>query len=128
MKNLFFLLISALILSLSACDKDEDCEPGELNTNIVGEWNVKLEGLSLAQVEFRANGDFVDQSGFLVPDEIAGITVETKTYTIPSNVVIRMIASNSLGSVNYDVDVISYTCDEIVVDVNGTEYTLERRD
>lgn len=128
MKNLFFLLFSAMILSLSACDKNEDCEPGELNTNIVGEWNVTLQGISLAQVEFRANGDFVDQSGFLVPDEIAGITVENKTYTIPSNVVITMIASNSLGSVDYDVDVVSYTCDEIVVNVNSEEYILKRRD
>lgn len=128
MKNLFFLLLSALVLSLSSCDKNEDCEPGALNTNIVGEWNVTLEGISLAQVEFRANGDFVDQSGYLVPDVIAGITVEAKTYTIPSDTMIRMIASNSFASVNYDVDVISYTCDEIVVDVNGTEYILKRRD
>ena len=117
-----------MVLSLSSCDKNEDCEPGELSTNIVGEWNVTLQGISLAQVEFRANGDFVDQSGYLVPDEIGGITVETKTYTIPSNTMIRMIAGNSFGSVNYDVDVASYTCDEITVDIQGEEYILKRRD
>ena len=130
MKNLFFLLISASLLTLMSCDKDEDCNPGSLETNIVGEWNVTITGLPLpvVQVEFRANGDLVDQSGVLVEDVILGMTVESKTYSVPSDTIITLTASNSLGSLDYNVDVVSYTCDEIIVIDQGTEYTLKRRE
>lgn len=128
MKNLFFLLIASMLLITIACDKNKDCDAGQLSTNIVGEWNITFAGVAIAQVEFRANGDLIDPLGLLVPDLIGGVVVDEKTYVVQSNTLIRLTGSNSMGSVNYDVDVSSYDCDEVVVDVQGTEYTLKRRD
>ena len=128
MKNLFFYLLCAITLTFIACDKDEECNPGDLETNVIGAWNVTAAGIPLAAVEFKANGDLVDLSGLLLPDTIGGIMVENKTYDIPSNTMITLIASNSFASVPYDVPVTSYTCDEIVVSIQGSTYTLKRRD
>lgn len=129
MKNVLFYLFIVLSFVFVACDKDDDeCTPRDLALEIVGEWNITAVGIPLAAVEFKANGDLVDLSGLLLPDTIAGIMVENKTYEIPSNTMIRLIASNSFASVPYDVPVSSYTCDEVVVNVQGDTYTLKRRD
>lgn len=127
MKNFFFLLLCSMIIAISACG-DDDCEPGQLETNIVGEWNVTLSGLTFATVEFRANGDFIDQSGYLVPDTILGLPVESKTYSVPSDTTITLTAGSSFGNLDYNVDVLSYTCDDVTVNVQGTEYILKRED
>src|SRR5687767_15647637 len=110
MKNLFFYLVGAMLLTLTACDKD-DCEAGDLDTNIVGEWNVQLAGLTIGQVDFNANGTVVDQSGVLIDNQIGGITVTSKSYDVPNNNTITLTGSDGTTSIDTDVDVNSYNCD-----------------
>ena len=127
MKSLFFLLASAFLITLTACDKD-DCEATDLETTVVGEWNVLLAGIAIGQVEFHANGTLTDQTGVLVTDEIGGITVESKSWEVPSNSIITLTAANSQTSLETDVDVNSFECDEMSVTYQGTDLKLRRRD
>ena len=85
MKNLFFLLIASLLLTTIACDKDDDCEAGQLSTNIVGEWSVTALGLPAGDVKFNANGTLEDVDDVLIDGEIGGIAVDEKTYVVTSN-------------------------------------------
>ena len=126
MKNLFFYLVGTMLLTLTACDKDDDCNAGDLDTNIVGEWNVQLAGLTIGQVDFNANGTVVDQSGVLIDNQIGGITVTSKTYEVPNNNTITLTGSDGTVSIDTDVDVNSYNCDEIDVSYQGTDLKLRR--
>ena len=129
MKNLFFYLVGAMLLTLTACDKDDDCDAGNLNTNIVGEWNVFFENvpISVGQVNLNANGTLEDQSNVLNLNNIGGINVTTKTYTVPNNNTIRLTGSDGTTSLDTDVDVNSYTCDEIDITYQGTNMELRRK-
>jgi hypothetical protein len=125
MKNLFFYLLGAALLTFTACDKD-DCNSDDLDTNIVGEWNVQLAGITVGQVEFHANGDIEDVSGVLIDDQIGGITVTSKTYTVPDNSTITLTGANATTSIDTHVSVNSFDCDEIDVTYQGTDLKLRR--
>lgn len=126
MKNLFFLLIASLLLTTIACDKDDDCEAGQLSTNIVGEWSVTALGLPAGDVKFNANGTLEDVDDVLIDGEIGGIAVDEKTYVVTSNEAFTLRAMQGANFVEQDVDVISYTCDEIVAEILGFQFTLRR--
>ena len=126
MKNLFFYLLGAMLLTFTACDKDDDCNTDNLETNIVGEWNVQLGGISIGQVDFNANGTVVDASGVLIDNQIGGITVTSKTYSIPDNSTITLTGSDGTTSVDAHVSVNSFDCDEIDVTYQGTDLKMRR--
>ena len=128
MKNLFFLLLSATLLTLTSCDKD--CEPGSLESVIVGEWDLLVQGVFIGEVEFESDGTLVDPGDALIGGEINGVTLDRKSYTVHSDELFTVRAQNLQGtsSINADADVSSYTCDEIVANASGFDFTLRRKD
>lgn len=127
MKNLFFLLISASILAFSACDKDDDCEATDLDTTIIGEWTVTAIGLPAGDVEFNANGTFIDENDALIGDEIGGVPVEGKSFVVNSNTSFTVFATQGTNSLEQDVNVTSFTCDEINMEVQGFNFKMTRK-
>lgn len=129
MKNLFYFLLASLTLTFIACGDDE-CNPGNLDTNIIGTWDVSTDVsgvlIPVGTVQFNANGTVTDLDGALIPNEIGGVPLDNKTYEVQSNTMLVLTASSGPASVDLDVNVISYTCDEIVVETQGTEFTLKR--
>lgn len=126
MKNFFYLLLSATLIFTSACG-DDDCEAGNLETNIVGEWSVTALGLPAGDVRFNANGTLEDIDDALIDGEIGGVAVDEKTYVVTSNDAFTVRATQGANFVEQDVDVISYNCDEIVAEILGFQFTLRRK-
>ena len=125
MKNLLFVL-AAFSIILSSCKKD-DCVAGELDTVIVGTWDVNALGINTGEVEFKANGDLVDVDDTLIGGEIGGQPFDIKTYVVNSNSLVTLRAENaSGGSIEYELDITSYDCDKIEFDFGGIPGTFER--
>ncbi len=127
MKYYLLSLFALTILLTSSCKKD-DCVAGNLETVIVGEWNVTVL-IPVGSVEFKANGDLIDPDNALLDEEVNGVTLNKKSYVVVSNSLLRLRAENDINAdfVVYDVDITSYECDEIVFDVLGVEGRLSRK-
>jgi len=128
MKNLFFLILSATLLTLTSCNKD--CDPGSLESVIVGEWDLSVAGVPVGGVEFKEDGELIDVNDALIGGEINGNILDRKSYTVHSDALFTVRAQNVQGtsSINADADVSSYTCDEIVANASGFDFTLRRKD
>lgn len=126
MKYYLLSLFTLTILLTTSCKKD-DCVAGSLETVIVGEWNVTVLGLPAGSVEFEANGNLIDPDGALLDEEINGVALDDKSYEVNSNTSLTLRAENNSDFVEYDVDVTSYDCDEIVFDLLGFEGKLNRK-
>jgi hypothetical protein len=118
MKTLFFSLLTALLV-ISCCKKDEECMPGNLDTNIIGQWTVTSTGFTLGDVEFKANGDLIDVNNILAGGTVGGITLDQKTYSVQDNANFTIRAGNGTDFLDYFFTVQSYTCDEINLNVTG---------
>lgn len=126
MKNLCYALFSLLLVASYSCKK-EDCAPGELSTNIVGEWTVTSLGFVAGDVEFNANGSLVDQEDVLIGGEIGGVILNEKSYMVESNTRFSVRAANGTNFIESDVEVLRYTCDEMTIEVAGFEATMKRK-
>lgn len=127
MKNLFFLLLASTLI-FTACDKDDDCDSGSLETAIVGRWDVRVLGLDVGDIEFKANGDLVDDGEFFIDNELPTGTGETvKTYDVKNNTTVTVRAENDTNFEEYDVDIDSYNCDEIQLTAFGQAAVLRRK-
>lgn len=118
MKYLIYFLLPFLF-TLASCKDDDNCVPGDLETVIVGQWDV--DGTS-EEVEFRADGTFIDNNETLVfnPD---GDDME---YFVDSESLIR-IRVNISTPADYLVPVSNFTCNEIDLSVAGFDFTLNRQ-
>ena len=125
MKNFLFLLAVCFII-VSSCKKD-DCVAGDLDDVIVGTWDVHVLGTNTGEVEFQADGDLIDPDDTLIGGEIGGETFDVKTYVVNSNNLITLKAESASGggSIEYELDVTSYECEEIVFDFGGIPGRLE---
>ena len=127
MKNLLFLLLSATLLTFFSCGQDDDCNEDSLENVIVGEWRVTALGLPVGDVEFNANGTFVDEDDLIIDGEIGGVAVDEKTYVVNSNDSFTLRATQGSNAVTQDVDVISFNCDEIDTEIQGFSFKLNRK-
>lgn len=123
MKNLFLLVIT--MFALAACSKDDDCNDETLATTIVGGWNVYFGSLQQGAVEFQADGTLIDGTDALIGGEAGGMPLDEKSYEINGDV-LSLTAANDAGSVSVDMDVTSYTCDQIEIDFGGLHFELRR--
>ena len=132
MKNLFFLLLCSITLTFISCGNDDDCNDNDsLENTIVGNWTLYFEGVpaALGDIEFKANGDFVHDENILIPEQVGGATVTSKTYTVQSDDMLTLTATSSAGSNDFPIDVTSFDCDEINLNVQGVvDYELKRKD
>ena len=69
----------------------------------------------------------IDEDESIINNEIGGEPVTSKNYTVNSNSSVTVSASNANGTVSTDLDVTSFECDEIHVDVLGFDTVLKRR-
>src|SRR5688572_2738722 len=121
MKNLL-LLLSLVSLTLFSCDKDDDCTPGSLETVIVGTWTTLCNGTERCEVQFLADGTFIDDEEALVFNP-NGAEME---YFVDSDTMIRIRVV--IGSpVDYHIPVTRVECDEITLDIATVEYELDRK-
>ena len=129
MKNLFYFFLASLTLAFVSCGKDDDdCNnPGDLDTVIVGEWGVTAIGIPLGTVTFNANGTLTDEDDVLIGGEIGGVMFDQKSYEVKSNTLLELTASDGTNSISTDANITSYTCDEIEGDIQGIDFTMQRK-
>lgn len=119
---LFSLVIGAL--SLSSC-KDDDCVAPDLAENIIGVWEPLLSG---GEIEFQADGTFVDPDGNFYAVEINGVDYSDKTYVVNENTItITASDPNGSGSSSADFEVTQNECDEIKISILILSETLNRK-
>jgi hypothetical protein len=119
MKGFLFLLITASLVLYSCKKDDEGCDPGQLQTNIIGRWKVSVLELGAGQIEFRANGDLLVDPNILTNAYFGNDTLGPKTYIVNSNLSITVTATNNNMVQTSELTVIDYTCDEINVETTG---------
>jgi len=116
-----------MIVLSSACnndDEDDPCIAGSLEETIVGSWTVTGDGLSGGDVEFKSDGTLIDNSDVFVGVEDAP---DEKSYIIDSDLYFAVSSSYQGFTVEIDYDVASYTCNEIILDVFGSEMKMKRK-
>lgn len=129
MKILNLLLLAALLMT-SACKKDDDDDPcvaTDLSETIVGKWNVTALEMNLGDVEFKSDGTLIDPDDVLIGGEVGGVILDEKSYVVTSNESFTATAEKGSNSVEFDYDVITFTCDEIKLDVLGVVATMSRK-
>jgi len=119
MKGLLFLLMIASLV-LYSCDKDDEgCDPGHLQTNIVGTWKVSVLEIPAGKIVFHANGDLEADPNILTNAYFGSDTLGQKSYVVNSDSTLTLTATNN-GSVQTTVlDVLDYTCDQIDIETSG---------
>lgn len=125
MKNFLFSLLGICLL-ITACKKDDNCDDSSLSTTVIGSWDVIVLGFNTGTVEFESDGTLVDEDDALVGGEIGGEVLDMKTWVVTGNNRITVEASNGSSSVEIDIDVDDYDCDEINGDAGGFPVTLKR--
>ncbi len=114
MKNLCFFFIS--IFLFVSCSKDDNCEATSLESTIVGKWDVRALGSTTGQIEFKADGTLIDPDDALLGGEVNGMVLDQKSYTVISDTQFSARAENGSNFIEYDFDVIDYSCDKITID------------
>ena len=124
MKHLLYLFLFASSVALTSCDKDDDCNADNLNSVIVGEWDVTLAGVVLGQVEFQSDGDLVDNTELLLDSEVG----DDLSYTVSGNTSITLRAEDATSFQEDTYTVTEFDCDEVKIDTGlGVITTLKRR-
>lgn len=126
MKILNLLLLASLLAVSIACNKDEDDPCTDLGDTIVGSWSVNALGMDVGDVEFKSDGTLIDPDGVLVEGEVGGVILDEKSYVVHADTSFTCIASKGSNSLSFDYDVISFSCDEIKMDVIGIVATMSR--
>lgn len=119
---MYFFLFATV--ALTSCKKDENCNAGSLSSVIVGEWNVTVLGVVAGDVEFKSDGDFIDNSEILVDSEIG----DDLSYTVSGNTSITLRAEDATSFQEDTYTVTEFDCDEVKVDTGlGIIATLKRK-
>ena len=128
MKNLLYYFLALTLIIATSCDKDDDkCE--NLDTAIIGSWEITVFPIAQGDVEFKANGDLIDLDNTFLAAEIGGVSLDKRTYDIETDSTFSVRAESSVSPqlfVEYDVTVRSFTCDEMDITVLGANGTMER--
>lgn len=128
MKNLLYYFLALTMIIATSCDKDDDkCE--NLDTAIIGSWEVTVFPIAQGNVEFKANGDLIDTDNTFLAAQVGGVTLDRKTYTIETDSTFSVRAESSVtpqAFVEYDVTVRDFTCDDMSITVLGVNGTMER--
>ena len=125
MRNIVLPVI-ALFLLIISCKKDEECNPGHLTNNVIGEWSVAYSSLTLGDIKFEANGTLVDVNNVLFAGGIGGGNFDEKSYIVNSDSSFTVKAVTGPTTYMFDFIVTNYTCDEIDANTSGVEVKLTR--
>jgi hypothetical protein len=121
-----FLFFTLLVMV--ACQKDKKCAlEGDLSVLIVGRWDVEVFGFLAGEAEFLADGTLIDADGVFINVEIGGVVLDQKSYVVISDSLIIVRAENGDLSQETEIEVTSYSCEEIKTNVFGFAVTLDRK-
>ena len=126
LKFLNLLVVASLLAVTIACDKDEDDPCTDLGDTLVGSWSVTALGQDVGDVEFKSDGTLIDPDGVLVEGEVGGVILDEKSYEVHADTSFTAIASKGSNSLSFDYDVISFSCDQVTMDVLGIVATMSR--
>lgn len=121
MKNFLYLFLLTGSVLITACDNDNDCDPGLLEDVIVGQWQVSSNGTNEGNVEFLSDGTYLD------PDEILVFNPnqDHMEYVVDSETQIR-ITVQLITPADYIIQIQDFSCDEINLSSVGLDYKLTR--
>jgi hypothetical protein len=127
LKILNLLLLTALLAVSIGCDKDDDDKNcSDLESTIVGSWTISALGTEQGDVEFKSDGTLIDPDEVLIGGEVGGVILDEKSYEVHADTSFTAIAAKGSNSVEFEYNVISFTCDEITLDVLGIVATMNR--
>jgi len=130
MKNLLYYFLALTLIIATSCDKDDDeCE--NLDTAIIGSWEVTVFPFAQGDVEFKANHDLIDADNTFLEAQIGGTTLDKKTWAIENDSTFSVRAESSVMPqlfVEYDITVRSFTCDQMDITVLTVNGTMERNE
>ena len=130
MKHLLYYFLALTLIIATSCEKDEDeCE--NLDTAIVGSWEVTVFPIAQGDVEFKANGDLIDINNTFLAAQQGGFALDKRTYTIESDSTFSIRAESTVSPqefVEYDVLVRSFNCDDMSITILGLNGTMERNE
>lgn len=108
-----------IIIFASACQKDKECVPPPLAKHIVNKWDAKLisEKDKAQEFTFENDGTLKESKGLIFGAAGSPIC----NWEVDKDSVI-LSAKFSNGSIErYECSVISRTCDQIVLDIDGVD-------
>ena len=121
LKNGLFLLAAFILVSLTSCKKD--CTAPAISENIIGTWRPVLSG---GEVEFKADGTYIDDDDSLLGFESNGVVYDQRTYVINGTTLTLTVAPpDNSGEFSLETEVTQNECDEIKLtfDFFGTSFT-----
>ncbi len=119
MRTLLFSFIAVALILASCKKEDGTCDPGSLETNIVGTWKVSVIGIPAGKIEFQANGDLVTDPNLLTDAYFGSDTLGQKTYVVNADSSVTITATNNNVVQTSILTVNDYSCDEINVETTG---------
>ncbi len=122
----FFLL--SLVTSCKKDEKEEECVPPALSTQIVGAWQADISGLSKTQLTFTQGGEIQGNLGqylALIPG--IGTIDELIKYEVTSDTGMNVIVTSQGNPIPaFPLAVQERTCDKIVLSTTGVTITLTK--
>lgn len=121
LKSGLFFFAAFTLISLTSCKKD--CTAPAISENIIGTWDTVLSG---GEVEFKADGTYVDDDDSLFGVEVNGVVYDQRTYTISgTTLTLTVAAPNGGGESSTEFEVTQNECDEMKLQASffGIEFT-----
>jgi hypothetical protein len=114
-----FSLILFIMVFASACQEDKECVPPPLAKHIVNNWNAKLisEKDKAQELTFENDGSFKESKGLIFG--AAGNPV--CSWEVDGEAVILNGKFSNGAAEQYECSVISRTCDQIVLSIDGID-------
>lgn len=103
----------------TACEKDKECVAPPLSQNIVGTWNATLQssGKDVQEVSFTNDKVFKESNGLLF-----GTYYQSEvTWEAKDNDLILKGKFTNKSTATYEMSVITNSCDQIVLDMEGLD-------
>ncbi len=117
MKSKFSLTLFVIVFT--ACQRDKDCVPPPLAEQLVNSWDATLvsEKDKIQELTFKSDGSFNESKGVLfgaAGNPVCNWEVENDSVVL--------IGTFSNGNIErYECGVVSRTCDQIVLDLQGVD-------
>lgn len=113
-------VVTLLVVTMStACEKDKECVAPPLSQNIIGTWNAALQSSEkdIQEVTFMNDKSFKESNGLLFGTYYKSeVTWEAKNDSL----ILKGKFTNK-STATYEMSVITNSCDQIVLDMEGLD-------
>lgn len=107
-----------LVLSFSACE--DECQFDNLDSVVVGRWNVFNGSDFIGEVQFNSNGTLNDPDHVFFGGFVNGLSFEDKEYAVFDNqfIVITVFSDSGLSFFEQELNAFFFDCDIIESDLD----------